>query len=103
MTTLELIGGISLIVISIIVIAIVVSQESKQAGVSVMGGQSDSYLSKNRGKTLESKLANVTKILAILFFIITILMNVIISNTSTSNNETSDLINEVISEQEVSE
>lgn len=81
MTTLELIGGIALISISILVIVLIVMQESKQAGVSIMGGQSDSYLSKNRGKTLESKLVTITKFLAIIFFIATIIMNIIINNS----------------------
>lgn len=107
MTTLELIGGISVIIISIIVIAIVVMQESKQAGVSIMGGETDSYLSKNRGKTLESKLNLFTKFLTIAFFVVTIVMNVIISNssdTSTDITESTITIDDVItSDVEVSE
>lgn len=82
MTTLELVGGIFLIVISLMVIFIVVSQESKKTGAnSVMGGQSESYLSKNRSKTLDSKLVNVTKVLVLIFFIATIGMKIISSNT----------------------
>lgn len=78
MGPLEIIGGILLIISSILIIIVVTMQESKQSGLSAMTGGSDSYLSKNKGKTLDSKLAQVTKILAIVFFIVTLAVNLII-------------------------
>lgn len=78
MNILEIIGGILLIISSILIIVLVVMQDSKQSGMSAMTGQSESYLSKNKGKTLESKLVNLTKILTVAFFVLTIAMNLII-------------------------
>lgn len=79
MNVLQIIGGVLLMLSSILLIIVVVLQESKQPGLAAMtGAQSDSYLSKNRGKTLESKLIFVTKVLSITFFVLTIAMNLII-------------------------
>ena len=79
MNVLALIGGILLLIASILIITLVVMQDSKQSGMSAMtGGQSDSYLSKNKGKTLESKLVFATKIFVITFFVITVGLNLII-------------------------
>lgn len=78
MNILEIIGGVLLIISSILIIVLVVMQDSKQSGMSAMTGQSDSYLSKNKGKTLESKLVFITKIFTIAFFVLTIGMNLII-------------------------
>ncbi len=78
MGPLEIIGGILLIISSILLIIIVIMQESKQSGLSAMTGGTDSYLSKNKGKTMEAKLALITKIFAIVFFVVTLALNLII-------------------------
>lgn len=74
----EIIGGALLMVSAIVLILVAISQESKQSGLSSMNGMSDSYLSKNRGKSIDAKLASITKILAISFFVITLALNLII-------------------------
>lgn len=78
MNVLDIIGGILLLIASILIIILVVMQDSKQSGLSAMTGQSDSYLSKNKGKTLESKLVMITKVFVIAFFVLTVGMNLII-------------------------
>lgn len=78
MGPLQIIGGILLIISAILIIGLVIMQESKQSGLSAMTGGSDSYLSKNKGKTLDSKLAFLTKVFAIAFFIITLAVNLVI-------------------------
>lgn len=78
MNVLEIIGGILLAISSILIIIVVCLQDSKQSGVSAVTGTSDSYLSKNRGRTMESKLVSITKIFAIVFFVLTIALNLII-------------------------
>lgn len=79
MGILEIIGGILLIISSILIIIVVCLQESKQSGVSAMTGTSDSYLSKNRGRTMDSKLVSITRICAIVFFVLTVALNLIIT------------------------
>lgn len=79
MGPLQIIGGILLILSSLLLITIVIMQESKQSGLGAMtGGSSDSYLSKNKGKTMDAKLVLITKIFAIAFFVITIALNLVI-------------------------
>lgn len=78
MNVLEIIGGVLLLLSSILMIILVVKQGSKQSGLSAMSGQSDSYLSHNRGKTLESKIVKLTRILVVIFFATSLAMNLII-------------------------
>lgn len=79
MGPIEIIGGVLLIIASILLIIVVSMQESKQSGLSAMtGGSSDSYLSKNKGKTMEAKLSMITKIFTAIFFVATIALNLII-------------------------
>lgn len=55
---------------------VVVLQQSKSASSitssSIVGGASDSYWNKNKGRSKEGKLAKMTIVLGIIFFIITI-------------------------------
>lgn len=79
MNALQIVGGILLILASILMIVIVLMQDSKGGGVSAMTGRSDSYLSKNKSKTLEAKLSRITKILFVIFFAFVVVMNLIIA------------------------
>lgn len=78
MNVLEIIGGVLLLISCLMMILLVVKQNSKQGGMAAMTGQSDSYLSKNRGKTLESKITGLTKIVVIVFFVLTVALNLIV-------------------------
>lgn len=79
MGVLEIIGGVLLMLASVLIIGAVVVQESKQSGLSGMNGEStDSYLSKNRGRTSETKLLSLTKILIVVFFLVTVGLNLAI-------------------------
>lgn len=90
MGTLEIIGGILLLVASIVIIVVVLVQDSKDPGLSsaIGGGSSDSYFGKNSGRTREARLGRVTKVCAIIFFVVTILVNVFIMIESKKGNST---------------
>lgn len=66
-------------ILAIIMIALVLMQQSKSDGLKgLTGGSSqDSFFSKNRGRTGEAFLRKLTVIVAILFAINTIAMNII--------------------------
>ena len=67
-----LIGGI-LIVASFFIVILVMLQESRQAGLSgAIAGGSDSFFEKNKGRSKEARLAFFTKILAVVFFVTTL-------------------------------
>jgi preprotein translocase subunit SecG len=58
-------------------ILVVLLQSGKTAGLSgVIGGGSDTYLSKNKSKTLDSKLARATKWVAVVFVVLTLALNI---------------------------
>ncbi len=77
MNVFEIIGGIILLIACIILIVLVMLQESKDNGVqSLTGGSSDSYLWKNSGRTLDAMLSKITKYAAIAFFVLTLLVSI---------------------------
>ena len=64
------IGGV-LIVSAIIIVATVMLQQSQQQGLSgAIAGGADTFFDKNKGRTIESKLALITKIVAGVFFVV---------------------------------
>ena len=60
--------------ICLVMIIVVMMQESKNSGFGALSGQvdSDSYVRKNRGRTKEGKLERITAILGFLFFVVAI-------------------------------
>ena len=60
--------------ICLVMIIVVMMQESKNSGFGALSGQvdSDSYVSKNRGRTKEGKLERITAILGFLFIVVAI-------------------------------
>ena len=78
MEPLGIIIGILVILVSLFIIATVIFQQSHRRGVNgVISGGADTFFSKNKAKTVESMLAKATKILAIVFFVLVIIANII--------------------------
>lgn len=64
---------VAFIVISVILTVIILSQEGKSAGLGSLGGASsntDSYWSKNKGRSREGVLVRATAVLVFLFFVL---------------------------------
>ncbi len=75
----EIVLGIVLIITSIALIAIVLLQEGRSAGLSgAIAGGAETFLGKNKSKTIESKLVSITKILAIVFFVLSLVATLIV-------------------------
>ena len=71
MTPLQIVFGILLIISSLAIIAIVLLQEGRSAGLSgAIAGGADTFFGKNKGRTMEAKLVKWTKIISISFFVI---------------------------------
>lgn len=81
MSTLEIVAGAILILASVIIILVVLAQESKEQGLTsaIGGGYNESFYEGNKGRTKDAKLSKFTKISAALIFIITLAMNIIVS------------------------
>nr|WP_295748455.1 preprotein translocase subunit SecG [uncultured Oscillibacter sp.] len=67
-TILQLLCGLGIILI-------VLFQSGKSAGLSgAIGGVADSFLAKNKAKTMDAKLARATKWIGALFLILTLVL-----------------------------
>ena len=82
LTAWEWIISILLMVVAIVMIIIVLFQQSDDEGLSgAIGGSSsayDSYLGKNESRTTSAKLARFTKMLAAVFFVFVMVLDIII-------------------------
>lgn len=73
MTTPQLVVSIIYFIVSLALVAIVMLQSGKSAGLSgAIAGGADTFLSKNKAKSLDAKLAKMTKWVAIVFMVLTL-------------------------------
>lgn len=71
MTAIQYVLGAVLIVLAVILIISVLLQESRSAGLSgAISGGADTFFGKSKGKTIEQKLAKITKFVATGFFLL---------------------------------
>lgn len=78
MGTAKLILTIIQVLGSLFLIAVVLLQSGKSAGLSgAIAGGMDTFLSKNKAKGWDSKLARWTKYVAILFMVLTLVLNLL--------------------------
>ena len=77
---LKITAGILLLVACILLIILFLIQTSKQSGLSSLTGSSDSYFSKNKSKTLGAKIVNLTRIFVIVFFVLTVALNIFVAH-----------------------
>ena len=80
MSTLEIIGGVVILAISLITIILCLSQEQKSQDsmtAALTGASADSFYGKNEGRTKEAILAKITRTLAILLFVIILAVNIV--------------------------
>ena len=73
MSPLEIIGGILIILSAIALIVVIALQESK-SGLAAFTGVNEGY-SKNRGKTMDAILSRATKVVGIVFVVLTLAVN----------------------------
>ena len=75
MGALELIITILQLLCGLAIILAVMVQSGKNAGLSgAIGGVADSFLAKNKAKTLDAKLARATKWIGAAFLILTLVL-----------------------------
>ena len=76
---IKTIHGILLILYIIVGVAltvVVILQEGKQAGLTgAISGAAESYWGKNKGRSMEGGLVVATRVLAVLFVLISLLLN----------------------------
>lgn len=79
MTTMELVIGGAILLVSLIITIICLMQEQKpQNSTSALtGATNDSFYDKNRGRTKEARLKKITTVLTVLFFIMILFMDIV--------------------------
>ena len=70
MSVWEYIIGAVLIVFSLVIIAIVLLQEGRQANLGAIAGAADSFMENGKARTLDAALAKWTKYIAFSFFVL---------------------------------
>lgn len=79
MTALQYVLAILIILVSIVIVGLVMLQESKQQGLSgAIAGAAESFFGKNKGKTAEAKLVLFTKIAGSIFFILALVASLLV-------------------------
>ena len=73
MTALQYVLAILVIIVSVIITALVMLQESKQQGLSgAIGGAAETFFGKNKGKSIEAKMKKWTWICLIVLVVFSI-------------------------------
>lgn len=75
MEVLKVITIILYLMICIALVAVVLMQEGKSGGLGALSGATDSYWGKNKGRTMEGALSKVTIVLATLFIVLSVVLN----------------------------
>lgn len=76
MAVAEIIVGAIVLLLSIVIIAVVLLQEGRRQGISgAISGGADTFLSKNKARTVDAFLAKWTKVIAIAFFVLVLVAN----------------------------
>jgi preprotein translocase subunit SecG len=61
---------------ALVLAVIILMQEGKSAGLTgTISGMADTYWGKNKGRSMEGKLEKITKILAVVFFVLALALN----------------------------
>lgn len=76
MGTLRLILTIIYIFDCVFLAVVVLMQEGKTQGLGSISGAAESYWGKNKGRSMEGKLVLITKVAAILFLVLSAVLNI---------------------------
>lgn len=72
---LKTILSVIFVLICLALTVIVLLQEGKSQGLGAIGGMAETYWGKNKGRSMEGKLVKWTTILAVVFFVLTVVLN----------------------------
>lgn len=63
------------IVICLALVVLVLMQEGKSAGLGSISGAAETYWGKNKGRSMEGQLVKFTRLLAVLFMVLAVVLN----------------------------
>ena len=89
MAVVKVLLSIIYVVLGIAISVVILMQEGKSNGLgSAIGGMADSYWSKNKGRSMEGALEHFTRYGAIVFMILTLVLNILMKTHSASFGST---------------
>lgn len=75
MGALRIVLTILFIIICIAFVVLVLMQEGKSAGLGAISGAAETYWGKNKGRSMEGQLVKITRILAVSFLLLAVILN----------------------------
>ncbi len=75
MSVIRIILTVVFIIVCIGLVSLVLLQEGKSAGLGTISGAAESYWGKNKGRSMEGTLVKITRILAIMFIVLAVVLN----------------------------
>ena len=80
MNAVLIVLSVVLVLLDLVLIAVVMLQSGKSAGLSgAIAGGADTFLSKNKAKTMDAKLARGTKWVAAVFVVLTLVLDCMVA------------------------
>lgn len=81
MSVIQIILTVIYVLLGVAISIVILMQEGKSNGLgSAIGGMADSYWSKNKGRSMEGALEHFTRYGAIVFMVITLILNVLLEH-----------------------
>lgn len=75
MSILKIVLTIIFVIDCIGLTVIILMQEGKDAGLGAIAGAADTYWGKNKGRSMEGGLVKATRLMAVAFFILGLVLN----------------------------
>lgn len=75
MAILRTILTVIFVLVCIAAVILVLLQEGRSAGLGAIAGGAETYWGKNKGRSMEGQLVKITKILAVLFMVLAVVLN----------------------------
>lgn len=75
METLRMVINIIFILVCVALTVLVLMQEGKSAGLGSISGAAETYWGRNKGRSMEGMLVKITKILAVFFMLLAVVLN----------------------------
>lgn len=80
MDILRVILTVLFIIVSVVLTVLVLMQEGKTQGLGSIGGAAESYWGKNKSRSMEGMLVKITRVLAVLFLLLAVVLNLKVFN-----------------------
>ena len=75
MEALRVVINIIFILVCVALTVLVLMQEGKSAGLGSISGAAEPYWGRNKGRSMEGMLVKITKILAVFFMLLAVVLN----------------------------